>query len=290
MMLAVVLALMAAGAVIALGWPLLRRVADAPSRAAFDRAVYRDQLTEIARDEERGLIGAEEARAARAEIERRALAVLDSDSADAAPRRSRAAHVIAATLIVTLPALAGIAYLVLGQPQLAGQPFAQRPQAPQAEPTAPPSPETLAAVGQMIEARLAERPDESQGWTLLIRLYRRMGREADATAAWQRAMQGAADDTRRAAIAVAWGEALTGIEGGLIIPAARAAFDEALALSPADPAARFYRGLALAQAGDSAAALAVWRELELTAPADAPWLESLRENIKRLTRDGTPPR
>ncbi len=57
---------------------LLRPLADAgaadPAVEAFDAAVYRDQLGEIDSDRARGLIGEEEAKAARIEIARRLLA------------------------------------------------------------------------------------------------------------------------------------------------------------------------------------------------------------------------
>ncbi|HYU12500.1 MAG TPA: c-type cytochrome biogenesis protein CcmI, partial [Stellaceae bacterium] len=53
---------------------LLRRQRDA-SREAYNLAVYRDQLAEIDRDLARGLLNAEQAEAARAEIGRRILAL-----------------------------------------------------------------------------------------------------------------------------------------------------------------------------------------------------------------------
>ena len=50
-------------------WPLARpRRAVPPGRAAFDRAVYRDQLAEIQRDLERGVLDPAQAVAARLEI------------------------------------------------------------------------------------------------------------------------------------------------------------------------------------------------------------------------------
>ncbi|MFM2128573.1 MAG: c-type cytochrome biosis protein CcmI [Pseudomonadota bacterium] len=285
-MLALALGLMAAVAVVALGWPLLRSRAEDAPRADYDRAVYRDQLAEIARDEERGLIGANEAAAARTEIERRALGALEGDPAREARGESPIGRKIALALVVALPAAAGIAYLLLGQPQLPGQPFASRPKAPETATAAKmPSAEALARMGEAIEAQLAENPDETQGWTLLLRLYRKLGRGPDAAAAYGRIAATVKDPARRAAMAIAWGEALVSVENGMVTPAARAAFDEALKLQPADPAARYYRGLALAQGGDRAGALGVWEDLARTAPRDAPWRAALDEQIARLRKD-----
>ncbi len=69
------LGLLSIGAVAAIVIPLLRgRKGAAPSRGAFDRAIYRDQLAELARDVERGVVDPDHAAASRIEIERRLLA------------------------------------------------------------------------------------------------------------------------------------------------------------------------------------------------------------------------
>ena len=60
--------------------PLARRGrAPAPTRAAYDITVYRDQLAEVDRDLERGLFGDGQAQAARIEIQRRMLAAGPED-------------------------------------------------------------------------------------------------------------------------------------------------------------------------------------------------------------------
>src|SRR5437899_225241 len=74
-MLWIALAIMTLIAVGAATAPLLvrRRIAEAP-RAAFDVALFRDQLAELDRERADGEIGDAEAAAARREIERRLLA------------------------------------------------------------------------------------------------------------------------------------------------------------------------------------------------------------------------
>ena len=63
--------LMTAVAIFAVLWPLSRR---APLKAGSDIAVYRDQLDEIERDRNAGLIGDREAESARTEVSRRLIA------------------------------------------------------------------------------------------------------------------------------------------------------------------------------------------------------------------------
>ena len=72
--------------------------------------------------------------------------------------------------------------------------------------------------------------------------------------------------------------------GGTVTPAAREAFERALALDAADPRARFYRGLALLQAGDRRGALDAWVALIESSPADAPWLPELQRRVDGARR------
>ncbi|MEO8560393.1 MAG: c-type cytochrome biogenesis protein CcmI, partial [Rhodospirillales bacterium] len=74
-MLAFLLAIMTALAIAVVGWPILRpRRAAPPPRREHDLAVYRDQLAELERDQNRGVLDASQVQAARLEIERRLLA------------------------------------------------------------------------------------------------------------------------------------------------------------------------------------------------------------------------
>ena len=276
----------AAGAFVLL--PLLRKRTAADERAAFDRAVYRDQLEELDRDLERGLIGAAEASAARTEIERRILATAaDAPKPPAAAGGagiSTPARAAIITLAVILPATAAGLYLVLGAPGLPDRPFADRPRA---EPgPAGPSTAPIEMMVAMVERRLAEKPEELQGWAILSTAYLRLGRLEDAETALARALELAGTDNARAAsIAVNYGEALVALHGGQVVPAAKAAFERALVDAPKDPAARYYMGLALLQAGDAASALAAWRRIVAEAPAEAPWLPQLKQRIETVAKE-----
>src|SRR5436190_4611958 len=123
-----VLAAMTAAAMIAIMRPLGRNRTAASSGS--DVAVYRDQLEEIERERVLGRIGPAEAEAARAEVSRRLIAAVDCAVATdpnampfvSAPRHRR----IAAAILVALPIGVLGLYLMLGSPQLPGQPIADR--------------------------------------------------------------------------------------------------------------------------------------------------------------------
>src|SRR5437667_455573 len=120
------LALMTAAAVWAVLWPLARRRGEL--RSGSDVAVYREQLTELERDREAGLIGDNEAAAARVEVSRRLIAAADPQTASASSASSviwqrRSVAIVA---LVLVPFGAAALYLDLGSPSFPDQPLAPR--------------------------------------------------------------------------------------------------------------------------------------------------------------------
>ena len=82
--------LMTVAAVVAMLLPLLRRPGkQGPGRAEYDITVYKDQLVEIERDRERGLLGQDEAAAAAIEIQRRILKAAGPEQTPGSPPGSR---------------------------------------------------------------------------------------------------------------------------------------------------------------------------------------------------------
>ena len=73
----IIFASMTAAAMLAVLWPLGRKAAISPA-GGNDLLVYQDQLEEIVRDRDAGLIGQAEAEAARVEVSRRLLAAADT--------------------------------------------------------------------------------------------------------------------------------------------------------------------------------------------------------------------
>ena len=98
---------MAAVAVLAAVWPLMRAspCADA-DLAANEAGFYKAQLEEIKREVERGLLPQGEAESARAEAARRLIAAASVPSQPPAPATSRYRLAAAALIAVGLPAIA----------------------------------------------------------------------------------------------------------------------------------------------------------------------------------------
>src|SRR5688572_20425155 len=174
----IVFALMTGTAVAAVLWPLsrppLQKAADP------DTQFYRDQLAEIDRDVERGLLSPAEAEAARAEAARRLLRVgsvpegLADVMDEPALRRRRAVSAIALSAI---PLLALAVYGANGSPRLPAQPLTARLQADQQG-------FDFAAAVMRIESHLAQHPDDGRGWEVIAPVYLSGGRVDDAVKAY----------------------------------------------------------------------------------------------------------
>lgn len=275
------LTVLAALAAVALAVPLVRRAeARADSRAAT-LAVLDDALADVDAQEARGAVSAAEADGIRTEIKRRMIAAGREPEAAARPMSAGASRASAFALAGAVAVSAVALYAFMGRPELKrAQP---QPQAAAAEVNAA---DEAADLARRLEARLAQAPNDAEGWRLLGVARFGANAFAESAQAFTRAAQLNPD---LPGVHSGRGEALAQAEGGQVTPAARAAFLEALRRDPADPRARFYLAGAKAQAGDPRGAIADWLELLRSAPEDAPWLGALRETIATTAREANLP-
>ncbi|KQP60874.1 c-type cytochrome biogenesis protein CcmI [Methylobacterium sp. Leaf112] len=280
-----ILALMTGAAVLALLWPMSRRAnpSTAPDAGAMamETGFYEDQLREIERDLTRGLIAGPEAEAARTEAGRRLLRAnrvgvpLVPGIAEPALRQRRAASAFA---LSTIPLVALIAYGLYGSPHMPAQSAAERQAAENG------GQDLLNAIGQ-IEARLASNPTDGRGWAVLAPVYMRMGRFDDAAHAYEAAARTLGETSQRLSD---WGEALIAGNNGVISPQAKTIFERAVALDGTAAKPRFYLARAAELDGDIPLAIKRLEGLAENAPADAPWLPVVRDNLARLKGEASP--
>ncbi len=278
----VIAAAMSLAATAAVLIPLLRRRDSGEDPAAYDIEVYKDQLNQVGKDYDRGLLSAEQAQAAKTEISRR---LLHADSrrteGTVASESKGPAHLILiAVLAVAVPAGALGLYAIRGAPDVAGIPFAERPNAP-TQTAGGGNPMDLEAAAAQLSSRLANEPENLEGWVLLARTYMSMQRYPAAVTAYEKAL---GLDSGNANLTSGYGEALFLAAGEVVTPASRAAFEETLKRQPGEPRARFYLALAENQAGDKRKALEGWVALAADSPADAPWLPSVRARIEETAK------
>ncbi len=236
---------------------------------AFALEVYRDQLSELTRDEQRGLLTPEQARAAQIEIERRILALDEGKKFQPARPPS---HPLTLAMAVILP-LAGFGlYLMLGSPHLPSQSALDR----LAEERARSSPAI-----QALEAKVAQSPSDAQSWIDLGRAYVDVERAKDAKASFAKAM---ALGRKEPDLLRQFAHAAILAEGGRVTSEAQSALQRALSADPGDPTARFFLALAKAQNQDVEGALTDWLTLEQQLPPEAPLRRLLTENIDKAAQ------
>jgi cytochrome c-type biogenesis protein CcmH len=240
---------------------------------AADEAVYRQQLDEVDKDLERGLIDEEAATAARTEIARRLLAAHErAEKADAAPKAAwplRFGQIIA---IVGLPLLALGTYLIIGSPDLPDRPLAARM-------SAPPQDQSVEVLVARVEKHLAANPQDGQGWDVLAPVYMRIGKPREAARAYQHAIRLLGPNVRRM---TDLGEALMVANDGIVSADARGAFEQAIKMDKTAVKPRFFIALALGQEGRKDEAIAAWQDLLQGADPQAAWVPVARQNLEAL--------
>ncbi|MFH1806192.1 MAG: c-type cytochrome biogenesis protein CcmI [Pseudomonadota bacterium] len=283
-------------------WPLLQsgRAADAPGNGdntaddtvpdelTRDLAVYRDQLDEIGRDIERGVLSGEQATAARIEVQRRILAT-DQRIQDRAGKAKPGGAAIVRPIVagfVAISILAGLGlYLDLGSPQTPDRPIVSR--ADEIAAVRASQQQDQSRQGALNRAvadlsnRLIENPDDLEGWELLGNSLMALGRPEDAQTAFLETIR---LSDRNGDYLAMYAESVIRSNTGQITPAAYSALQEAADTNSRDPRIPYYLGMYEAQNGDGAAAVERWIVLVNNAPADANWLPMVLGRIDEVAR------
>jgi len=270
-----VFALMTAAAIFAVLWPLGRARS---GNGGSEAAVYKDQLAEIGRDAEAGLIGPTEAGAARVEISRRLLAADDAERDIPAYNRPVFRRAVALLALIGLPVIAVAVYLPLGSPQMRDVPLAERSRMPNpAEP--------LINLVAQVQSHLEKNPTDGRGWNVLAPVLARLGRYDEAVTAFRNAITYDSDSAARRADL---GEAMAAAANGVITAEAKTEFERAVALDDNEVKARFFLGLAAEQDGRAKDAAAIWGAMLAKAPPEAPWRPTVQAALARVAGPALP--
>jgi len=264
----VVFAVLTAIAAIAVLLPYARARREAGDLGGSDAEVYKDQLSEIDKDLERGALSEAEAESARLEISRRLLKASDLPGQQEAPTsnppRWRPRLVLAtAFLVVPLSALA--LYFSFGSPGMPDNPLAERLSATVEN-------QDVAILVARVENAVQENPDDARGWAILAPIYARQGRFFEARGAYQQLLRIEGDN---AILFTDLGEVIVVENQGLVTEEAMQQFRAALDVEPSFPKARYYRALGLVQEGQLDQAREILIALRNDGGPDAPWTASV---------------
>lgn len=259
--------------------PLLRASARATRYDEGEAAVYRDQLRELERDKAEGLISAEDADYARAEIGRRLLAIAGrektgeevdetvSGSSELRPPVRPRYALSQAFILLCLPLIGLAGYLEIGSPGTPDAPLEARIENPG---------DDVDLLVAKVERHLASNPEDGNGWNVLAPVYSRIGRLPDAELAYRNAIRILGPDAERMN---GLGETIVLRNDGIVTDDAQMAFQAALKLEPNNPRADFYLALALEQSGRRAEALAAFQTIAAASPPTAPWMPLVNQHI-----------
>jgi cytochrome c-type biogenesis protein CcmH len=253
--------------------PLLRRAARPPA-ADQDRsnvALFEDQLAELERDRDQGVLSAARFEQARIELSRRLLDDIDG-KAGKETRASAPAGAWRFAALAGVPLVAIAAYLVLGTPQaLDPAVVSARGGAEHAE--------KLDALMQRLAQRLESNPDDAEAAVLLARSLQLLGRAPEAAKAFARAIELVPDSPQ---LYSDYADVLVTAADGNWTPAASAALAKALELDPAHPKSLWLAGTQAYMRDDFRTALVYWEKL---APLTEPGSEVARivqQNIEEV--------
>lgn len=243
---------------------LLRPFWSAPTQAALSRqqlnaAIYRDQFARLDRDLADGLLVQADYEQARAELQRRVLQDAVQDDGSASLKAPRATMW---TLGMGLPiAVAGL-YLLLGSPATLD------PNGPQNRPTA----QDIDRMVEGLERKLEKDPGNLQGWLMLGRSYKMLGRSQEAEQAFERAMPLIEKDAQLLAV---YANLLASNADGNFQGKPLELIQKAMQLDPNNAMALWLFGSALFSQNQFEKAIQVWQKL-------APQLEPDSEDAKTL--------
>ena len=272
----------------------------------YDLRVYKDQLAEVDKDVQRGVLSEAEAERVRTEVARRILA---TDTISAEGPQSRNSNIFAVASAGAIAAAIGVGsfviYAQIGAPGYPDLGLAQRIEmaeiarqtrpaqdvAETAAPAAEPEntdPEFL-EIAQQLRATVAERPDDVQGHQFLVNVERTLGNFRAAYRAQARLIELSGGEEAPVTLWVTYLDLLVLAAGEYVSPEAEEVVRKVLERDPSNAIARYYLGLMHVQTGRPDIAFRLWDALLREGPDDAPWIEIIRARMMELAmRAGQP--
>jgi len=256
-------------------WLGLRAKHHAADRKEANLAIFRDQLAELEREKAEGTLADADFDQARSELQKRLLEEVDRNSEATLPASHAPTRKTAIALLLTLPLVALSAYIVLGNPR------ALDPTQTVAQPKM--TPDQINAMVEKLAQKMAANPDDLQGWLMLARSYKTLGRYDDAIKAYAKAEKEIDKDPDLLAsyaetIAMANGQGLKGKPTKLV--------EKALKLDPKHGHSLFLAGAAAMERGDRQAAIGYWETLLPQVEPGSEIDQMLRGGIDKMKQGG----
>lgn len=261
-----------AGTLTLLLFPLLRRSAgrDAPADQSAATAVFRDHKRQIDADFAAGSITTAERDIALDDLTTRFGHELAQNTPPPEASSDRPRLIAAFVLVASVPVIAGGLYVLLGNPAAMT--------APTAAEASLANPQITAMVDELAK-RLQANPEDGEGWALLGRSYRVLGRYDVAVLAYSEAAKRL---PASAPLYTEWAEAVAQTQGRSLAGQPTELINRALALDPAYAKALALGGAAAMERNDRPTAAALWTRLKAALPPDSPQVAQVDAMLARL--------
>ena len=237
-----------------------RRQRPAQTHRQINAAVYREQLEKLEQDLKVGLLSEEDHAQAKTELQRR---IIDEEEQEESGAQLRAPKATIAAIVVLVPVLAVGLYLYLGSPAALN---------PNAQPEQP----TLQDVNKMVETlakRLEQNPNDPQGWAMLARSYKVLGRSQEAERAFEKAGPAIEGDAQLLAI---YADLAASNANGRFEGKPLELINKALKIDPDNAMALWLQGSAAFNSADFKGAIRAWEHVAKTLPAGSEDLQTLQ--------------
>ncbi len=262
------------GVLIAIIVPIIRVRAN--SSHEYNTPIYYDQLNEIKRDLDIGVLSPLDGEALKAEIEKRLENNNKNIITEATNKLKEAGArfpiVVAIVMVGVIPFMSYGLYLHLGSPEKQDLPFAKRKIISSVD-TANVEMNNLV---KKLRERLDQNPNQLKGWTLLGKSLVNLNRFSDASKAFKRALRLAPN---RAEIAVSVAETGLMAKDGKFSQEVRYFLKMAQKLNQREHKALYYLGLDAFLRQKYSVAIQYWVDLISISPIGAPWLDNVRGRL-----------
>jgi len=231
-------------------WLGLRSTSKADRKEA-NLAIFRDQLAELAREKAEGTLAEADFDQARHELQRRLLEEVEPATVDGAALATHGpSRKMAIVILVLFPILGLLGYGILGNPKALDPVQTAAPQEM--------TPEKINEMVATLAEKLKANPDNMQGWLMLARSYKSMGRYDEAVQAFAKAESTINDDPDQLA---SYAEAIAMANGKGINGKALQLVERALKVDPNHAHSMFLAGAAAMEAGQNKKGIAYWEAL-----------------------------
>ncbi len=246
-----------------------------PTQKALNVAVYRDQLAELEADLRNGNLDQAQFEQSRSDLQRGLLESAAGDSQTSGAVSKAQGRWIAVVVGVALPLLAAGLYTTLGGGVAALDPTAAGRNGEA----------HLGSVENMIvslQKKLVDKPDNPAGWAMLARSLYVVGRHAEASNAYARAIETGAGDEPD--VLAGYADVLALQQGRVLAGKPMELVTRALQIDPNHPKSLWLAGTGAYQAKDYRTARDYWSRLAALLPPDSEDAQTMQANLAELDK------